>query len=221
MNINTYRRSFAWCAAEVLFSLALNPRSGSPYFSTLKQQPLEIGLPWISFGAIRFLARHLRPDMKVFEYGSGGSTVFFANRCQSVISVEDDALWAQRVRERLNGAKNVGLIFSATAQIQYDSNGLPFESADLGASDYVHAFDDVAPDVVLIDGSEDWSLKQTRRSICFRHVKPNIKRGGIIILDDSWAYLELRAKNRAKNVRTFWGVGPCRKGCTSTDVFFY
>lgn len=221
LNIDKYKSSFTKRAAEVMLSLCVDPRSLPSYFATLNKEPLELGLPWISFGALRFLEGFLRPSMQVFEYGSGGSTVFFANRCQSVVSVEDDAEWAQRVRDRLNGAQNATVIFSPTAQIGYGSDGLPFESTDFSGSDYLRAFDGLTPEVVMIDGSEDWLLKRTRRSICFHHVEPAMKEGGIIILDDSWAYPQLKADNRAKRAITFWGVGPCRKGCTSTDIFFY
>ena len=42
-----------------------------------RSSPLEIQLPWISYGAIDFLDGYLKPDMTVYEYGSGGSTLFF------------------------------------------------------------------------------------------------------------------------------------------------
>jgi hypothetical protein len=221
LNIDKYKNSFTKRTAQVALSLCIDPRSIPTYFATLNKQPLELGLPWLSFGAIRFLEKFLRPNMQIFEYGSGGSTVFFASRCQSIVSVEDNAEWAKRVRDRLNGVKNANVIFSPTTKISHGSDGLPFDDVEFSASDYVRAIDGMAPEVVMIDGSEDWLLKQTRRSICFHHIEPAMKRGTIIILDDSWAYPELRAENRAKRVITFWGVGPCRKGCTSTDVFFY
>ena len=208
-------------AAQVGLALAVDPRSIGPYFAFLKKQPLELGLPWISFGAIRFLEGFLRPSMQVFEYGSGGSTVFFAARCQRIVSVEDNARWAQRVRQRVATAQNVDVIFSATPKIRHSSDGQPFEEGDFAASDYLRAIDGMNPDVVLIDGSEDWLLKSMRRAACFNHAEPVMKPGAIIILDDSWAYPQLRKSNRAKRVMSFWGVGPCRRGCTCTDIFFY
>lgn len=208
-------------ASQVGLALAVDPRSIPTYFATLTKQPLELGLPWISFGAIRFLERFLQPDMQVFEYGSGGSTVFFAARCKRIVAVEDNANWAQRVRHRLEQAENVNLIFSTTPKIRYGSGGQPFEQEDFTASSYLRAIDGMNPDVVLIDGSEDWGLEPTRRSLCFHHVEPAMKPGAIIVLDDSWAYPELRKSNRAKRVMRFCGVGPCRRGCTCTDIFFY
>lgn len=127
----------------------------------------------------------------------------------------------QRVRERMRTAQNVDVIVSATPQIRYRGDGQPFKEGDFTASDYLRAIDGMNPDVVLIDGSEDCSLKPMRRPFCFSHVEPAMKPGAIIILDDSWAYPQLRQSNRAKRVMSFWGFGPCRRGCTRTDIFFY
>ena len=39
--------------------------------------PLESGKPWITFAAIEFLEKTLSNNDRVFEYGTGGSTIFF------------------------------------------------------------------------------------------------------------------------------------------------
>lgn len=88
--------------AGVVADLLTDPRAIPVYVSTLKRKPLSVGLPWIRLKAIRFLEHHLSGEMTVFEYGSGGSTIFFAQRCRRVISVEDDSEWAAAVRERLD-----------------------------------------------------------------------------------------------------------------------
>src|ERR1700726_478485 len=58
-------------------------------------------VPWLTYPAIQFLRRSVRPDWKVFEFGSGASTMFFGNRCREVISIEHDTTWAKRVRSAL------------------------------------------------------------------------------------------------------------------------
>src|SRR5213075_1346542 len=71
--------------------------------------PLDLEVPWFSYAAIDFLEKFLRPDMTVCEYGSGGSTIFFAQRVKSVFSIEDNAQWFELVSRRLekDGIKNV------------------------------------------------------------------------------------------------------------------
>ena len=34
-------------------------------------------IPWVTHGAKKWLDSYLKKDMKVFEWGSGGSTLYF------------------------------------------------------------------------------------------------------------------------------------------------
>src|SRR5437762_2857857 len=58
-------------------------------------------LPWLTYPAIEFLAARVRPEMRVFEYGSGQSTLWWAARVRQVISCEHDPAWAERLRDQL------------------------------------------------------------------------------------------------------------------------
>jgi len=199
---------------RVVANLALNPR----YIPrTLRHNvingatPLELELPWFSYGAIDFLAEGLTPEMEVCEYGSGGSTLFFARRTHGVFSIEDNPGWFELVTERVKklGLKNVELTLCP-----FDfKNPVGFEK-----SDYLRAIPARKFDVIVVDGSEEW---QQVRPVCFQHAEKFIKPGGMIIVDDSWRYPALRTNNRAKGHQVFQSVGPCRPGVTSTDVFFY
>jgi SAM-dependent methyltransferase len=173
--------------------------------------PLDLELPWFSYAAIDFLEGFLTPEMTVCEYGSGGSTLFFARRVKSVFSIEDNPHWFDLVTRRLRqqALKNARLLLFA-----FDfKNPVGFEH-----SAYLHAMPDERFDVIVIDGSEEWTKV---RPICFAKAEHRVKRGGIILVDDSWRYPVLRQKHHAKSYRVFESVGPCRPGVTSTDVFFY
>src|ERR1043165_4945404 len=75
------------------------------------QTPLAVEIPWFSYAAIDFLEDFIKPHMSVFEYGSGGSTLFFARRAKSVWSIEDNPRWFDLVSRRVQekGARNVTL----------------------------------------------------------------------------------------------------------------
>ena len=199
---------------RVVANLALNPRYVP---RTLRHNvingatPLDLELPWFSYAAIDFLATELRPDMEVCEYGSGGSTLFFARRTHRVFSIEDNPRWFELVTGRLKelALKNVELKLCP-----FDfKNPKGFEK-----SDYLHAVPKRKFDVIVVDGTEEWHHV---RPICFQHAETFVKPGGMIIVDDSWRYPSLRAKNGAKRHEVFQSVGPCRPGVTSTDIFFY
>jgi predicted O-methyltransferase YrrM len=173
--------------------------------------PLDLEIPWFSYAAIDFLEEFLQSDMSVCEYGSGGSTLFFAKRVKSVYSIEDNPRWFELVSDRLKrkSIQNVQLkLFPFDFK---NPNG--FEK-----SEYLNAMPDQRFDVIVIDGSEEWTQV---RPVCFEKAQGQVKQGGIIVVDDSWRYGKLREKNQAKDMKIFQSVGPCRPGVTSTDVFFY
>ena len=173
--------------------------------------PLDLEIPWFSYAAIDFLKGFLRPDMNVFEYGSGGSTLFFARRAKRVISVEDNPQWFDWVSRRL---REKGLENATLKLCEFNfKNPVGFEN-----SAYLHGMPDEKFDVIIVDGSEEWTQV---RPLCFELAEGRVKEGGIIVVDDSWRYPALRQKHHARDLRIFQSVGPCRPGVTSTDIFFY
>lgn len=181
-----------------------------------RQSPSRRRLPWYSYPAIEFLEGWLRPDMTVFEWGSGGSTLFSAARVRRVVAIEDDPAWAAQVREAL--ARD-GL---ANAEIRLTASDLGSREA-FAASAYARALDDAGPegwDLIAVDGSDPLPGAPLR-PVCFAAAERAVRPGGAVLLDDSWRYPELLARNRARELRDFRGTGPCRPGVTSTALFFY
>lgn len=173
--------------------------------------PLDLEIPWFSYAAIDFLKEFVGPEMTVFEYGSGGSTLFFARRAKKVLSVEDNPQWFEWVSRRL---EEKGLTNATLQLCEFDfKNPVGFES-----SAYFSALPDRKFDIIVVDGSEEWTQV---RPICFERAEAHINTGGIIVVDDSWRYPTLRQKHHAKDLKIFQSVGPCRPGVTSTDIFFY
>lgn len=44
----------------------------------MRRKPLSYALPWLTFDAIRAIEEKIRPGQRVFEYGSGHSTVYWS-----------------------------------------------------------------------------------------------------------------------------------------------
>jgi predicted O-methyltransferase YrrM len=173
--------------------------------------PISLELPWISFAAIQFLEKFLQPSLNVAEFGGGGSTLFFAKRTASVLCVESHKDWVEKIETALalNNISNVrieGHTFDPKDQEAYAS------------SSYLQSIEGQSYDVILVDGYEEYvELRPT----CFYRAEKCVKKGGIIIVDDSWRYLSLRKNNNAQNWKEFRSIGPCRPGVTTTDIFFY
>lgn len=139
--------------------------------------------PWLPFLAIDYLNSLLRPDMRVFEYGSGGSTLYLSERVGELVSVEHDPKWFIKVRAALanRGNINLRLIEPFPAAIGDDkSNPDHYTSGPLMADfvRYVSALNDYPDfDLILVDGRS--------RASCLAHAAHKIKPGGWVILDNA------------------------------------
>src|SRR4051812_33504738 len=123
-----------------------------------RRSPIDLELPWFSYGAIDFLETFLRPQMRIFEFGSGGFTIFFSRRCANVESVEDDPAWAARVRERM---ARLGLTNFAITECPFDFN----HPGGFAESQYLGRVREGSYDVIVVDGADnDYST----RPQCFK-----------------------------------------------------
>jgi hypothetical protein len=69
------------------------------WFDSLEGMPRDQNgfIPMITYPSFRQLARIVKPEWRVFEYGCGGSSLWWAANVKEVISVEHDAAWASRI----------------------------------------------------------------------------------------------------------------------------
>lgn len=54
-------------------------------------------IPWYSYPFIHFIEPRLRPSLRVFEYGCGHSTLWFAARVGNIVAVEHDRSWMRTI----------------------------------------------------------------------------------------------------------------------------
>jgi hypothetical protein len=48
-----------------------------------------------------------------------------------------------------------------------------------------------------------------------------VRPGGLVLVDDAWRYKQLHGQTRAREIRTFRGVGRGTRRPQCTEVFFY
>jgi hypothetical protein len=197
-------------------ALARSPRDLLPYARHLPvwgRQPVDLELPWFSFGAIRFLESWVKRQHKVFEFGSGGSTFFFGRRAGHITSMESHTEWHSRVQTlfRERGITNLDCELHPLADGQLEGyRQSPFFQRVLAGQ----------WDIIVIDcfcGFLDGSYGQLRR-YAFELSLNQVAPGGLIILDDSWLYSELLIPRVGWEIRNYVGIGPCRYGVTSTAI---
>lgn len=147
--------------------------------------------PWLVFDAIDYIKSRMFNGMNVFEYGSGGSTLFWLYYGANVVSIEHDPQWYNLMKQKIHTDKSIDYRL-IVPEIAYQTN-LDFDpsdpekyfSEDESFRDYqfhhyvtqIDAYPDDHFDLILIDGRA--------RPSCLKHSTKKVKVGGQIILDNS------------------------------------
>lgn len=67
---------------------------------------------WLSPEAAAFLDSIDQPDWNVLEHGAGGSTLWFAKRCDWVMSIETNQEWYERLMSMKEKYQNMSIILA-------------------------------------------------------------------------------------------------------------
>jgi len=124
--------------------------------------------PWIVPASIGWLRRRMRRDWRVLELGAGRSTPWFARRCATVLSFEDNGFWVEQARDRLDqlGIENAEL------------RQLPVERF----AEEIARLEDESFDLVVVDFLES---QQADRVQAVRVARAKVRARGYLLLDDS------------------------------------
>lgn len=118
--------------------------------------------PWISYDGQARIGRFLDRSKRVLEFGSGMSTRWYAQRAGSVLSLEDNRHWFDRLHDELVAQGNVDHRFCETLAEYLSLDGTSGQ----------------APfDLIVIDG--------TQRDRCLEVALPHLAAGGMLYLDNS------------------------------------
>jgi hypothetical protein len=204
-------------ATGLLVGLARAPQHIPSYLRHLPfwaSQPIDHEIPWISFGALDFLRKYVRPSHRVFEYGGGGSTLWFARRARAVLTMENHPDWHRTLTAKLvkRGFSNT------TCELHVLSGDTPLA---FERDPFFRRIESGTWDIILVDcycGHDASRYGFTRPfalDLAFKQLSP----GGIIVLDDSWMFRELLGPRPGWRITDFISPGPCRYGVTSTAIF--
>lgn len=153
-------------------------------------------LPWITYPAIEYLRQLDFRSRRIFEFGAGHSTLFWAERAAQVVSVESDEGWYRDLHAK--APDNVELCLGADPD------------------DYVGCLERQEGDfdVIVVDGDE-------RRRCCLAALE-KLAPGGLVILDNAdWFPEEAELLRQGQLLEVdFTGFSP-QSGYVSTTSFFF
>lgn len=163
-----------------------------------KKTPLDLELPWITIIARNYIENYFKnkskAESKIFEFGSGGSSLFFLKFANQVVSIEHDKEWFELVKRTVNGKNIKGwngqliapapinnksqIILDASEPLHYYTTDETFLNCSFkNYASYIDNFPDNYFDIVLVDGRS--------RPSCLYHSLDKVKERGLLVLDNA------------------------------------
>lgn len=127
--------------------------------------------PWIALEGTRRMDQYIMAHHRVFEWGAGSSTIWLAERCGHVVSVESDEGWYELIvaeAERRDLLEKLDLVLTDPKSELY--------STAIDLYSYLGPFD-----LIFIDG------KAGTRTACAKRAVRYMSDRGLIVLDNSGA----------------------------------
>lgn len=177
---------------------------------------VQLDLPWWTLDSARRVETFLRGrrDPRVFEWGSGASSVWLSRRAGEVISVEHDPAWYEEMRPLIPSNGSLRLVPALQGPRPRVISRKPgFEGLDF--SDYVDAIDSTVGDfdLIVIDGRA--------REACLDKAVTRLAPGGLIVFDnvDRARYrAAIEASHAPLEIRWTRGRTPCLPYPTRTAL---
>lgn len=152
-------------------------------------------IPWYTYPAFEYLNQLDYQDKDIFEYGAGNSSLFWAKKARSVISIESDKEWYVSLKSKMD-SNQILLLFEEEQEY--------VNSIFKGQKKY---------DVIVIDG--------VHRLPCAEVAVQCLAPGGLIILDNSdWFPKTTTCLREAGLIQVdFTGLGPINYYTWTTSIF--
>lgn len=157
-------------------------------------------IPWYRYAATDFLDERIARTHRVFEFGTGNSTLWWASKAKAVTAVEHEPEWAARMREVVPQGVEV-------IERPLGPDGAYSRAATDSGTRY---------EIIVIDGRE--------RLKCASECLPALTDDGVIVWDDSHRRryrpgLELLRAHGFRRLR-FTGLGPIAANDGETSVLY-
>jgi hypothetical protein len=157
-------------------------------------------VPWVTYPFIQFISEKKLADLEIFEFGSGNSTLFYANKAAHVSSVEHNKFWYDKIKSTM--PLNVELSYCELGDGDEYSN-YAMRTGKLY-------------DMIIVDGSE-------RVKCCLNNIGA-LKSTGIVVLDDTelknWDEAVAFLKGKGFKKLDFWGTAPNVYYLRCTSIFY-
>jgi hypothetical protein len=172
-------------------------------------------VPWFTFPAIEAIKNWDLSNKRVFEFGSGYSTLFWAARAKEVISIEHHPVWHEKISKL--APLNALIILAQITQKSDEYH--PSSQTREQFRRYTEAISDLGTfDIVVVDGY----ARSRVRYQCAQAALPQLNASGLVILDNSdWLPATAMFLRQAGLIEVdLSGPVPGNEHCQTTSFFF-
>lgn len=154
-------------------------------------------IPLFTYPCIEYIRQFDLRKMRIFEWGSGASTLYWMDRAESIISIENNSAWFKRMSQLKK--QNVQLVFD-------DTDGFPYQIRK----------QEGLFDVIVIDS-------YGYRYDCASEAIGKLAKGGMIILDNSeWHPMSAEVLKNAGFIQIdFSGFKVTESHTSTTSIFLH
>jgi hypothetical protein len=157
-------------------------------------------IAWCTYPFLDFIYPRLQSHFKVFEYGCGNSTIWYAKKVESITSVEHEKGWLDKIQSKM--PKNSTIVYK---ELEYD--GLYSKEIKSSGTKY---------HIAIVDGRD--------RNNCLLNAMDALTDDGIIVFDNSYLPQYQSSINTAlsKGFRKidFYGMGPIAPHTSCTSIIY-
>lgn len=120
----------------------------------------SIPIPWFTYPFIDFIKERLNSEMNVLEFGSGNSTLWFAEKVKNITSIEHNKAWYDKV-----------------SQILGENSRLLLNECEV--NDYHKIVEEIELtfDIIIVDAID--------RVNCLKIAPTKLNENGVVVLDNS------------------------------------
>lgn len=153
-------------------------------------------IPWFTYPSIEYINQLDLSSYDIFEYGSGYSSLYWAERCKSLTSIEDSGIWHSKMAPQMPRKVDYRLCEDKESYIRSIKESALFY------------------DLIVIDGSH--------RFDCAKEALPKLKNTGFMIVDNTESLDKTSAWLRAQGLIEvdMAGFGPLNDYTWITSFFF-
>lgn len=175
----------------------------------------NLAIPWLSYPFIEFIEPRLTKSFRLYEFGSGNSTRWFASRVGFVKSIEHSPEWYEILKDKLPANT---LLVHEPLDSSLDYHSMAF----MGINDATAYSTEIKKsgelyDIIVVDG--------VNRTNCIVTALDCVTATGVIIVDNlEYSHemqdgLNLLAERGYRKIE-FWGLSPIVYTKTCTAVFY-